>query len=557
MPGPWVHLAENPDFFQGFSPEKGSYYESNVYDSQHKDQGRALWRILDSEPRRKDGLWTSAKLVAVTDSHLTWWLNTGPGAAYKRKFFLHFCICLEKDCRKTKRQGESEFHTDYFRTLSTEEVLEKKIPWFKDNDSKADIAQEVAKLTGGSKGGKKVAAKAKSSAAAAEVDWGLSEPEEDNDDEVSGDSPENVKAKLRQLKAETAKESDPPGRDRGREQEKEKKKKRAKKPKRSRSRSRRGRKQRQLESESSHGIYARPRWFGKAREETTSSSSSSPTEQPGTTAKGSRPDPEDKNKSGSRAMKSKKKKKKKAKRVDRGPYGAGPVQRYDGRSSDSESEDYTDGQGTGEEQVFRAGASGKSHQLQLQEYAEKHPGRLTSRLLKKMKTFLAREEAPLNVLKGQNLTPPVATAYYLTVIANQYREKLTLRTSRELRSLSKALDLIVQDHPERAGDVISQRIKAIEVSLADSSWLRAQHLELIPPEGASLLDKDEMVMANKEQLLDHRLKAALGPPTWRPPAKGEIGDKGKGKGKGKNKKGRGPEQQSWTPAPDGTKPPPA
>ena len=115
----------------------------------------------------------------------------------------------------------------------------------------------------------------------------------------------------------------------------------------------------------------------------------------------------------------------------------------------------------------------------------------------------------------------------------------------------------MQDQPERAGDVISQRIKSIEVSLADASWVRAQHLELIPPEGASLLDKDELVMANKEQILEHRLRAALSPPTWRPQGKGETADKGKGKGKGKNKKGRGPDQQSWNPAPDGTKPPPA
>ena len=44
------------------------------------------------------------------------------------------------------------------------------------------------------------------------------------------------------------------------------------------------------------------------------------------------------------------------------------------------------------EQVFRAGRSGTSKHLLLQEYAEKHPGRLTARLLKKMKGILAREE---------------------------------------------------------------------------------------------------------------------------------------------------------------------
>lgn len=46
---------------------------------------------------------------------------------------------------------------------------------------------------------------------------------------------------------------------------------------------------------------------------------------------------------------------------------------------------------------------------------------------------------------------------------------------------------------------MSQRFKALELSLADQGWSRAQHVELIPSEGATLLDKDEALMAPRSK----------------------------------------------------------
>ena len=55
----------------------------------------------------------------------------------------------------------------------------------------------------------------------------------------------------------------------------------------------------------------------------------------------------------------------------------------------------------------------------------------------------------------RNLTPATATSYFLTVLIPQYREKMNLRTSRELRTLCKALDLLASGNPESAGDILS------------------------------------------------------------------------------------------------------
>ena len=79
---------------------------------------------------------------------------------------------------------------------------------------------------------------------------------------------------------------------------------------------------------------------------------------------------------------------------------------------------------------------------------------------------------------------------------------------------------------------------------------------MIPPEGASLVEKDEMLMASKEQTVEQKMRATIGTPQWRAPHKGDgKGDeKGKSKGKGRGKKGRGP-VNSWTHQQESEKPP--
>ena len=179
-----------------------------------------------------------------------------------------------------------------------------------------------------------------------------------------------------------------------------------------------------------------------------------------------------------------------------------------------------------------------------------------ARLLRKMRDILAREEGPMNRGTATNLTPSAASSYFLTVLLLQYKDRLTLRTSRELRTTAKALDLLAQGRSDRAGDVLAQRYKALELFLADQTWSRAQFLELIPPEGASLVEKDEMLMASKEQTVEQKMRATIGTPQWRAPHKGDgKGDeKGKSKGKGRGKKGRGP-VNSWTHQQESEKPP--
>ena len=410
------------------------------------------------EDKRKSGLWTTAKLIAVSDTHLKWWLTEGPGAEAQRTFPLHFCLGPSGQCTKTKRRPEYEFHTDYFRSLTADEIANLKIPWMKSAEAKSDMEAEVAKLTGTPSG---AAAQKKGNPRAsgkdAALDWS---PSDDQDGQGDGDSilkGDDVRKKLQALKEDLkgdgkVKKKDGKEKDKGMKSKKER-------DRRGRSRSRGRQKKRDLASASSQDKYARGKWFGKVTQVSSSSTSSS------SDKKGAEAQDKGKSKKKDKKAKgSKKKKRRKDKAADHGPFSAGPLQRYDGKASGSESLSSDEKE---ESSVFRAQVSQKSRQLQLQEYSLKYPRQLTARLLRKMQHFLAREDTPMQQIEGLNMTPAVATSYLLTVTMVQYKERLNMRTLRELKSLSKALDLIVQGSSERAADVIAHRVKSIEVSLAD------------------------------------------------------------------------------------------
>ena len=53
MPGLWVLLADNPDFYKSFDLDRGSYIESSLYDEAHQDQGKGLWRTIAVDENKK------------------------------------------------------------------------------------------------------------------------------------------------------------------------------------------------------------------------------------------------------------------------------------------------------------------------------------------------------------------------------------------------------------------------------------------------------------------------------------------------------------------------
>lgn len=213
--------------------------------------------------------------------------------------------------------------------------------------------------------------------------------------------------------------------------------------------------------------------------------------------------------------------------------------------------------------VFRNASSskGRSTQARLIAWSAKHPGRLLAQALQKMEDRVGRDgEAaswkPLDM-------PAAAKSYYLRVLKPENASKRNLR---ELATLCTAVDHIAQGRAHQAGDVLIQRLKALELAACTGNWERASYLELVESEGAPLVGKEEEFMAAKESEFQKRIHKAdpaypqdhwpsnypnggnvlkgLGKVApWK--GKGSGKDKGKGKGKGKGGGKKGQERINW------------
>ena len=60
-------------------------------------------------------------------------------------------------------------------------------------------------------------------------------------------------------------------------------------------------------------------------------------------------------------------------------------------------------------------------------------------------------------------------------------------------------ELIIMGELPELGDLLMQRLKALETSLVGSNWISARHQELIPPQAASLSSESERRRAAKQE----------------------------------------------------------
>ena len=60
--------------------------------------------------------------------------------------------------------------------------------------------------------------------------------------------------------------------------------------------------------------------------------------------------------------------------------------------------------------------------------------------------------------------------------------------------------------PDRLPNLAESDLPRLEKAIVDKHWERAQWSELLPPEGATLMDREEDYMGAKEEELQHRLR---------------------------------------------------
>jgi hypothetical protein len=173
-------------------------------------------------------------------------------------------------------------------------------------------------------------------------------------------------------------------------------------------------------------------------------------------------------------------------------------QRRRRRSSDSDSSDCSSAAvSSSSESVFRVASTGhhRSSQQRLFAFAKKRPGKLTSAMLQEMQNVVGRDGE--RETQSQSKTPAVAKAYFLQVLSLR-NQTAGARNLREMKTLCTVLDHLALGRFAQAADVVSQRLKSLELSIEDGNWNRSVFLELVPQEQGTLISRDDHHLMQKE-----------------------------------------------------------
>ena len=137
--------------------------------------------------------------------------------------------------------------------------------------------------------------------------------------------------------------------------------------------------------------------------------------------------------------------------------------------------------------------------------SRKHPGRLLKRVMKELQRYLGE-------VAGADNGPEDWTKYRMLGYINQIvltqhpASTIGLRNYRELVTLGSGIDLLIQGRLGELGDLMVQRLKALETSLGEGGWQTARHQELIPAQSASLTSEGERQKAARLELANSKLK---------------------------------------------------
>lgn len=216
------------------------------------------------------------------------------------------------------------------------------------------------------------------------------------------------------------------------------------------------------------------------------------------------------------------KRKKKKKKVKKGD-------KKEGTSSDS------DDDGSSSSSLFRFAALPKGVD-RLHRLHEERPGAIANVTLRRFNVLLNQSVGRGAAEVTEDL-PPVARAYLSQIFLAKHPEgTIGMRNLRELRTLTTALDLIASNHLLQAMDILTQRIKSVELFVTQGHWGQGSLLELIALEGEQrAYSREEMKAAQQEQKTELQLQRGQWQRPWwsreyrQPPnltgEKGEGGEK--------------------------------
>eukprot|EP00438_Fugacium_kawagutii_P012524 Skav208184 [mRNA] locus=scaffold2530:366794:368191:+ [translate_table: standard] len=155
----------------------------------------------------------------------------------------------------------------------------------------------------------------------------------------------------------------------------------------------------------------------------------------------------------------------------------------------------------------RPSARGEAEMWRL---SQRNPGSLLRKAIKEMQRYLAaRAEGGEDGMESDWTNSRMLSYINQVVLVQHPPASIGIRNQRELITLGTAVDLLLGGKLGELGDLLVQRIKALETSFSDAGWATARHQELIPPQGASLTTEDERRKAARMELATVKLKEAV------------------------------------------------
>ena len=161
--------------------------------------------------------------------------------------------------------------------------------------------------------------------------------------------------------------------------------------------------------------------------------------------------------------------------------------------------------------------------------AEKYPGALCCEAVRHMRENLMAEE-------GDEVQASAPRAVAVKYFRQQLQRRASGPAGRDMLNVASALDLLLKGRVASAADLLAQRLKSSEASMAGTHWTVSQRMEVPQAENLTIAPKSEVHQAQKENYSESRVAylASL-PPGRRGEEKGGKGRGGKGdKGKWEN-----------------------
>ena len=206
------------------------------------------------------------------------------------------------------------------------------------------------------------------------------------------------------------------------------------------------------------------------------------------------------------------------------------------KKKDSTSSSSAESSSTDDDLVFqKASSAGLSNPI-LKE-STKHPGALLRSGIKTMQGYMA-PVAGASWRGGDKTTglEPRAVEYLTTVLQANKGVEISPRNLREMRTCAEAIDCILSGKIAETGDILMQRLKALELQATGMPWSAAAKLEIVPEAGATAVSNAEREVIANLLLREQKLYPATGPLPPGPVRRYDSNDRFRGRQERRNQR---------------------